>query len=217
MIVKESESVLDITWSVAWTSLAFKTKFLLGWILFTALLLCFPYFFAIIQKRQGIVLNDWLLYYLPSIDVSAYIFTLLYVTVCVGIFRAAQSPFLFLLFLWSTLLLSLSRMITISLIPLDPPVGLVQLIDPILLPFYGRNEITKDLFYSGHTGSVFLVYLILQKKREKALALITTIIVGILLLLQHVHYMIDVLFAPLFVYIVFVMAKRITNVFPEAS
>jgi len=217
MIVKETDTVLDIPWSAAWASITFRTKFLLGSLLFTVLLLCFPYFFALIQKRQGIVLHDWLLYYLPSIDVSAYIFTLIYITVLVGIYRAAQSPLLFLLFLWSCLLLSLSRIVTISLVPLDPPIGLVQLVDPILFPFYGRNEITKDLFYSGHTGSVFLVYLILQKKREKIFALIATLVVGMLLLLQHIHYMIDVLFAPLFVYIIFILAKRITNVFPENS
>lgn len=212
MIVKENDTILEISWSAAWTSVTFRTRFLLGSVLFTTLLLCFPYFFAIIQKRQGVVLNDWLLYHLPSIDASAYIFTLIYITVIVGIFRAAQSPLLFLLFLWSCLLLSLSRIVTISLVPLDPPIGLVPLVDPILLPFYGRNDITKDLFYSGHTGSVFLIYLILQKKREKIFALIATIIVGMLLLFQHIHYVIDVVFAPVFVYFVYAIARRITNV-----
>ncbi|MDB5246793.1 MAG: hypothetical protein JWQ40_1187 [Segetibacter sp.] len=212
MIVKETDTILEISWSAAWTSVTFRTRFLLGSVLFTTLLLCFPYFFAIIQKRQGVVLNDWLLYHLPSIDASAYIFTLIYITVIVGIFRAAQSPLLFLLFLWSCLLLSLSRIVTISLVPLDPPIGLVPLVDPILLPFYGRNDITKDLFYSGHTGSVFLIYLILQKKREKIFALIATIIVGMLLLFQHIHYVIDVVFAPVFVYFVYAIARRITNV-----
>ena len=97
-----------------------------------------------------------------------------------------------------------------SLFPLNPPVGLVPLSDPFLKPFYGSNVITKDLFFSGHTGSVFLIFLILRKKWEKIFALVATILVGILLLIQHIHYTIDVIFAPVFVYVVYFLAKKVT-------
>ena len=204
--------LFDLSWSSALESPAFRRKLLFASILFVAILLCFPYFFAFIQKRQtGVVLNDWLLSILPSVNVSYYIFAIIYVTVSFGIFRAAQSPQLFLLFLWSSILVSLSRMGTITLVPLAPPVGLVPLVDPVLIPFYRHTEITKDLFYSGHTGSVFLIYLILRRKREKRFALAATVAVGILLLIQHIHYFIDVIFAPFFVYIVFILAKKITG------
>ncbi|MGI8636566.1 MAG: phosphatase PAP2-related protein, partial [Segetibacter sp.] len=110
--------------------------------------------------------------------------------------------------LWATLFVSVSRLLTNYYVSLEPPVGLVSLVDPILLQFYGPDGITKDLFYSGHTASVFLAYLILRKKSEKIAALIATIIVGISLLLQHIHYTIDVVTAPFFVYFLFLLARK---------
>lgn len=103
-------------------------------------------------------------------------------------------------------------MVTISLVPLDPPIGLVPLVDPILKPFYGEKEITRDLFFSGHTSSVFLVHMMLQKKWERIAALIATILVGIALLIQHIHYPIDVLFAPVFVFFIYHLSRKIASI-----
>ena len=211
MIFQQGNELAEISWTNAWTSATYKTKISIASLLFISVLLCYPYFFALIQSRPGFLLHDPVLDVLPSFNVSVYIFLLIYFTVGLGIFRAIQSPALFLLFLWSCLFLSLARIITMSLVPLDPPAGLVPLTDPILAPFYHHNQITKDLFFSGHTSSVFLIYLILRKKGEKIFALVATVLVGVLLLIQHIHYTIDVLIAPLFVYIVYVFAKRVTG------
>lgn len=211
-IIQRSEKSFETTWSDAWVYVTFKKKFLIVSILFAAVLLYYPYFFSFIQHRHGKALNDPLLNVLPSYDMSVYIFTLIYVTVGVGLFRAMQSPALFLLFLWGCLFFSVSRIITMTLVPLDPPAGLLPLADPILMAFYRHSNVTKDLFYSGHTGSVFLIYLFLRKKREKVFALIATIAVGVLLLIQHIHYTVDVLFAPFIVYFVFMGAKKVSDI-----
>ena len=207
------EELLEKTWIKAWASANYKKKFLIAAVLFTVVLLYYPFFFASIQQRfTSTTLNDPILNILPSLDMSAYIFPLIYATVGLAVWKFVQSPYLFLLFLWSCLFFSLSRIITITLVPLNPPVGLVPLADPVLIAFYGHSQITKDLFYSGHTGSVFLIYLILRKKWEKLFALVATLLVGLLLLIQHIHYTIDVLFAPLFVYVIFILAKKVTKV-----
>ncbi len=137
--------------------------------------------------------------------------------VVLAIVDTARHPYRFLVFLWSCLLLSLVRMTTITLIPLEPPIGLVPLIDPILKPFYRDTQITKDLFFSGHTSSMFLIFLMLQKKWEKAVALVATIVVAILLLLQHIHYLVDVIVAPAFVYFIVVAAKKIAAASPAET
>lgn len=217
MTAKEGRGVFEISWRKAWASKNFRRKLIVGWILYIGVLLYLPHFFADIQKKQGEPINDFVLALLPSVNMSAVIFAFIYVTVIFTIFRSARSPYLFLLYLWATLFVSLSRLITNSYVPLEPPIGLVPLVDPILLPFYGPNGITKDLFYSGHTASVFLTYLVLRKKSEKIAALIATIIVGISLLLQHIHYTIDVLAAPLFVYFLFVLAQKFTLASLERS
>lgn len=212
MILKDERNIFQVTWKEAWASPVFRTKLVAGWVCYIGVLLYLPHFFAVIQKKQGVLLDDFVLASLPSINMSPVIFALLYITVIFTIFRAAKSPYLFLLYLWVTLFVSLSRLVTNNSFPLEPPVGLVSLVDPILLPFYGPNGITKDLFYSGHTASVFLAYLILRKKKEKIAALISTIVVGIALLLQHIHYTIDVLAAPIIVYVLFILAKKFTLV-----
>jgi hypothetical protein len=208
MIRKEVRDIFEVSWREAWTSETFRKKLIVGWILYIGVLLYLPHFFAMIQEKQGVLLPDPVLAILPSINMSAVIFALLYVTVIFTIFRAAKSPYLFLLYLWATLFISVSRLLTNNFVPLEPPVGLVSLVDPILLPFYGPNGITKDLFYSGHTASVFLTFLILRKKSEKIAALIATFIVGIALLFQHIHYTVDVVTAPIFVYLLFLLAKK---------
>ncbi|MCW3113713.1 MAG: hypothetical protein JWR18_2109 [Segetibacter sp.] len=212
MTAKEGRDIFQITWREAWKSKLYRQKLIIGWILYIGVLLYLPHFFAMIQKKDGVMLNDFVLAFLPSVNLSALIFSLLYITVIFTIYRSAKSPYLFLLYLWATLLISISRILTNNFVPLEPPIGLVSLVDPILLPFYGPNGVTKDLFYSGHTASVFLTYLILRKKSEKTAALIATIIVGISLLFQHIHYTIDVIAAPLFVYILFLLAKKISLV-----
>lgn len=217
MNVKEVKNIFEIAWSEAWISKDFRRKLIVGSVFYIGILLFYPHFFIQIQKKQGELINDYVLAFLPSVNMSAVIFSLLYLSVIYAIYKAAKHPYLFLLFLWSTIFLSISRIITISFVPLEPPIGLVSLIDPVLYPFYGPNNITKDLFYSGHVGSVFLVSLILQTKKEKIAALFVTVIVGLSLLLQHIHYTIDVLSAPLFVYFVFLVAKKFTLVHPGTN
>jgi len=206
----DEADIFEISWREAWSSRLFRRKLIVGWVLYLSVLMYLPHFFAMIQMKQGVLLDDVLLAFLPSVNMSPVIFGFIYITVIYTIYKSAKSPYLFLLYLWSTLLISLSRLLTNNFIPLEPPVGLVSLVDPILLPFYGPNGITKDLFYSGHTASVFLTFLVLRGKREKLVALIATIVVAISLLLQHIHYTIDVVAAPFFVFLFFTIAKKIT-------
>jgi membrane-associated phospholipid phosphatase len=99
-------------------------------------------------------------------------------------------------------------MLTITLVPLDPPAGLIGLVDPIGNFFYGKSYVTKDLFFSGHTSTVFLLYLCLPGRKDRMIALAVTALVAFLLLVQHVHYTLDVLGALLFASIAFWLARK---------
>jgi membrane-associated phospholipid phosphatase len=69
--------------------------------------------------------------------------------------------------------------------------------------------VTKDLFFSGHTSSVFLLFLTIPGRTDKRLALLATAVVAFLLLVQHVHYTLDVLGGLLFAWVAYQVATRI--------
>jgi membrane-associated phospholipid phosphatase len=123
--------------------------------------------------------------------------------------RFKQDPNIFLTFLWGFILINLSRFVSIGLIPLNAPADLIPIHDPISNHFYGPKFITKDLFFSGHTAAMFLMFLCLKKRTDKILALLATIIIGISVLIQHVHYTIDVIMAPVITYFLWIGSKKI--------
>ena len=199
----------DLAWRAAWQQPFFRQRFILGVVALILLLLAFPYFFQTIEQKSGPVLNDWVLNRLPATDVSIAIFLIIWATALLLVIRARRSPAVFMLFVYGYVIVSLSRMLTITLMPLDPPVDLIPLIDPISNAFYGESYITRDLFYSGHTSTIFMMFLCFRERVSRLLALIGSILVGGLLLIQHVHYTIDVLGAFVFTYPLYWLGKKL--------
>ncbi len=198
-------------WIEEWKLYAFRKR--LATVLVTLFLVALfnPFFFNHIQHRNGIELNDWILNFIPQYDVSIPVFCILWSMVILTVWRAAQNPRFLIVFGWTYVLLLVSRLISISLVPLNLPRGLINLHDPITSLFYGNQLITKDLFYSGHTATMFLIFLCMKNKYDKAFALFATIAIAILLLVQHIHYTIDVVAAPFFTYLLYLLSKKIVD------
>ena len=201
----------DRKWTLAWRDPSFKIKLISGIVLTLIALACLPFFFQHIEQREGAVLNDWVLDQLTPRDVSIPIFAMLWSMAILFAIRSVQNPVIFVTFLHGFWILTFIRMITISLFALNPPPGLIPLIDPISNSFYGKTFITKDLFFSGHTAAVCLFFFCFQRKFDKWIALLCTIAVGFLVLVQHVHYTVDVIVAPIFVALCYFIAKKIVN------
>lgn len=180
-----------------------RFQMLTGFIILSAILSILPSFFNTIEQRKGTVLNDVVLANLPAYDVSALIFTVIWGMALLMLVRGIQKPAIFIKYVWVYAFICIVRMITISFIPLAPPVHLMQLTDPLTGVFYGHANVTRDLFFSGHTATLFLIFLCLEKRIEKMIALIAVAVVMVLLLIQHVHYTIDVLAAPIIVYLLY--------------
>lgn len=195
---QSSYIALKQEWSIAWHSPRFRKRLFTVWFFVILTISAFPFFFQAIDKREGYALNDWLLNMLPARDVSLPIFLIVWSMSILTLYRCLQTPELMIRFLWCYVLVSLSRFITISLVPLDPPAGLIGLADPLSNFFYGAKFVTKDLFFSGHTSTMFLMTLCLRNKYDKLFGACATVLVGFLVLVQHVHYTMDVLAAPVF-------------------
>jgi len=208
-------SVLGIKWSSAWKMPSYRWKFFVGMGILAAILISFPFFFRAIETRNGYLFSDIFLEWIPARNVSVAVFFLIWSCFVLILYRVVGDPQMLLLTLWAYNGVTLLRMASIGLISLNPPAGLIPLADPITNQFYGEQFITHDLFFSGHMTSVFLIFLCLKKKADRIYALLASIILGILLLVQHVHYTIDVLAAPVFTYAVYRLARLFTK--PEST
>jgi membrane-associated phospholipid phosphatase len=200
------KSIVEL-WKALFGRSIVKKKFIAALLLLLPLLAFLPHFFNYIENRNGTVLNDAILNLLPAQDVSIIIFSIIWSLSILMLVKAIQNPVLFVTFVTAFTLLTLSRIISIYFVPLNPPIGLIELKDPLSNFFYGNTFITKDLFYSGHTATMFLMYLCFDNKLFKLIALVATFLVGFLVMLQHVHYSLDVLAAPFSVYIIFRLTK----------
>jgi hypothetical protein len=199
-------------WKEVWASRRFRNQLIAGLITVGAILSAFPVFFQVIEKRHGIGLHDWLLSQIPAHDFSIFIFMLIWASTLLLLIRFVQDPQILQRFLWSYIFLCLLRMITISLFPLEPPEHLLPLADPIANSFYGTHFVTRDLFFSGHTATVFLMALCLKKNIDKILTFFASLCIGILVLVQHVHYTIDVVAAPFLTWGVYWVGRKVAFV-----
>ncbi len=200
-----------LRWPGAWAWPAFRWRLLLVLGLLLGLALVLPRFFAFIQARPGHLLPDPLLDRLPAHDTSALTFGLIYLGLLVSVVRVVPRPLILLRLLWAYLLLHACRMLTLWLIPLEPPTALLMLHDPLVdrLFYASPAPITKDLFFSGHTATLTLLALAVPDRWLRRSLTLATVGVAALVLVQHVHYTYDVVAAPLFAWFCYWLAGRI--------
>ena len=128
--------------------------------------------------------------WLPVADVSICIFLITYGSVVFYTLLNWQRKYAFsrAMIAYGTLLLF--RMLTMTILPLKEPESIVFLDDPFLNYFIYQGRMNADLFFSGHTGLLFLFYFLSDRKW---IYLILGVILGTLLVVQRVHYSIDIL------------------------
>lgn len=161
---------------------------------------------AIFENRKGIQIHDKFLALLPSIDASNLIFILTYTVLVIFIITTIVNPKHFLKAMQAYCLLMIMRTICIYLVPLEPPIGMIILKDTISNYFMSGHcgkYIVKDLFFSGHVSTAVLFCILTENKKIKKILITLTIIIAILILLQHVHYLIDVVAAPFFSFLAY--------------
>ncbi len=171
-------------------------------------------FLTFIEYRPGIVLPDPVLDNIKSYDLSFFIFVFTYGTVLSGSLLLIDNPRMVFTVLHSYMIILIFRVICLYLVPLEAPKNIIPLHDAILeSSFYSGRLNLKDLFFSGHTAALCLFYFAIEKKTLKYLFLLIVISVGLAIILQHVHYTIDVVLAPLFAWISYKLATYINHRF----
>jgi hypothetical protein len=148
------------------------------------------------EARQGVVLPDpFLALYAPH-DVTWLTFALIYIALLAAIVYFLRHPATLLIAMQSYALMVIFRIIAMTLVPLEPPPTMIPLNDPLVEMFGTGRLLTKDLFFSGHTSTLFLLILVTPPGTLRKIFIACTLVVACCVLVQHVHYAIDVFVAP---------------------
>jgi hypothetical protein len=177
-----------------------KTELLISLVLLVITLTGLANFVNYVESRKGVVFSDPILSLFNPIDLTWLIFGLIYVSLILAIITLLKNPQHFLFAVQLYTLMALIRMAAMFLLPLEPPEKMILLKDPFVEFFGTGHTLTKDLFFSGHTATLFVLFLVSGSKITKIIFLISTVVVAFCVLLQHVHYTIDVFAALLFTY-----------------
>jgi len=196
------------TWLEAYKLKNVQYKLLISIVFLAAALYFYSAFLGYVERRNGFSFNDPVLSLFIPIDLTWLIFSAIYLSLISGIVILVRNPLRLTLAIQVYTLMILVRMAAMYTLPFNPPPGMIPLNDPFV-QFFGTGKLlTKDLFFSGHTATLFLLFLIIDKKPFKQLYLLLTILVAVGVLLQHVHYFIDVFAAPFFTYGCYIIVKR---------
>ena len=183
-------------WKTFFQNSKSRTEFILTIIILVPLLITFSQFLLFVEQRNGVVLNDPILNLFNPINLTWLTFALIYISIILFLFNIIKQPNKVMIALQAYGLMVVFRLIAMYLTPFEAPETILLLNDPFVQLFGKGDILTKDLFFSGHTGTLFLLFLFTENKTLKVIFLSATILVGIAVLLQHVHYTIDVFVAP---------------------
>ncbi|MEO6882616.1 MAG: phosphatase PAP2-related protein [Bacteroidia bacterium] len=196
-------------WIEAWKYKPYRYT-LLASLVFTLIVSHYYAIFLLFNEgRNGFDFNDPVLRFFTPVNLSVPLFIAMYsAAVFTAIYVINTSPILTLKLAFAYTFLLIWRMFSLTILPLNPPSGVLPLNDPFLIHFVYSDRIdVRDLFFSGHTASAFLFYIVVENKKLKMYLLVCVLFIAVGVLAQHLHYSIDVLGAPIFSYLAYFPAK----------
>ncbi|MDD5770340.1 MAG: phosphatase PAP2-related protein [Candidatus Gracilibacteria bacterium] len=165
-----------------------------------------------VVKTGGIAVGDILLSNIPVIDIDGFIIMITLVFTFLMVIVIFSKPKYILFTIKSLALFVIIRSFFISLthlgihpheITFDENIFGFWLYD---LLFDSRN----DFFFSGHTGVPFLIGMIIyNEKFWRNICFLMSFILGISVIIGHIHYSIDVFSAPFMTYSIYSISKKL--------
>lgn len=200
-------------WKNLFKEKAKRIEFLITVLLLICTVYSFSRYLKYNETRPGAVIDDPLLHYFNAIDLNSLLFFTIYSSLLLGLVAFSFNPQQLITAFQTYTLLVLFRMLAMWLIPLDPPAGCIDLQDPVVFIMGTGKKIVKDLFFSGHTSTAFMLFQVAKNKFLKAYFLLATITVGISVILQKAHYTIDVYAGLIFSFASYQIIKILHNKF----
>ncbi len=196
-------------WSEAWRDRSFRRQAVVTAAALALALSALSRFVGWVEQRPGATLPDPLLRLLEPRDVTWLTFSLIYAGLLSGVALLLRRPRDLLAAVQAYAVMAVFRLAVMWATPLDPPPGMIALVDPFVQAFGTGQVLTRDLFFSGHTSTMFLLFLAAPGRLARGLFLACTALVAACVLWQHVHYAVDVMVAPPFAYAAWRVAARL--------
>ena len=184
----------------AWSDPALRRELAATLAILVPVLFALTHFLDWNESRRGVTMPDPVLALFPAVNLTWLTFLVIYAGIIVGLAVLVQNPRRLLLVFQGYAVMALFRMAAMYLSPLEPPPGIIELRDPFVEFFGGGKTLTRDLFFSGHTSTTFLLFLLVPGKWLRVAYACATLLVGLCVVIQHVHYTVDVVAAPFFAY-----------------
>jgi len=173
-----------------------RIKMIITLILFVAVMMFFKNFVLYVEARDGVYLQDPLMKFFNAIDFNIPIFVIIYGAIITSFIMLLGHPKYFMIAIQTYMLMIIFRTIGMYITPLDVPRGLINLQDPVVFMLGTGQPITKDLFFSGHTATMSILFLTARNKILKRILFVGIILIVIMIFLQKAHYTLDLLAAP---------------------
>jgi len=162
-----------------------------------------------VTLRPAVKVPDLILDHLPTLDMS-FLFTYGYMALIVGMFLYPlwrRPRMLHVVAIQFSLLLIL-RSLSMIFMHVSTPADSVAVHFP---GFFSRFYFENDMFFSGHTAMSFLGFYLFRPHRLRYVYLAGSIVMGIVALLMHVHYSIDVFAAFFMTYCSYQMGSALLH------
>ncbi len=193
-------NLLKQTWLKNEDSKKMRIQVFIAFLVLVASLALFERFVVYVEARPGTVIFDPVLALFNPIDVSMPTFILIYACTLYALYIFSFQPKKVILVFLAYVFFILFRAGAMYVTVLDPPTTIIPLSDPLVELFGSDKTLTKDLFFSGHVGLLSIFYFCSEETKNKVIFFIAASLVAVFVLLQHVHYTVDVLCAPFFSY-----------------
>jgi hypothetical protein len=209
------ESKFILRWKNFLNSPVHRYEFIATVILLIITIYLFSRYLLYNETRPGAIIDDPLLRYFDAVDLNPLIFFTIYSSLLIGLVAFSFFPTQLMFAFQTYILMVWFRTFAMYLVPLDPPIGCIDLQDPVVFMMGTGQKVVKDLFFSGHTSTAFMLFQVARNKFLKTYFLLATIIVGVSVVLQKAHYTIDVFVAIIFSYASYQIIKSLHRKIPE--
>ncbi len=196
-------------WSDFWAAPGSRREFIVSFAILASVMVGMLRFLHYNEARTGHSLRDPLMALFQPIDLSGLTFLLLYLGLGCTIVMLLLRPGRLLIGMQIYAVYAALRVLAMYFVPLEPPEGMIPLADPLIQWAQTGSQLNKDLFFSGHTATMFICYLILPPGRWRSIFLAGVLVMGLCLVIQRVHYSIDVVAAPFFCFGAYAFVLRI--------